>query len=89
MGNVLHVTFHYFIDTQAGVVCVECLLLHKRDKTKFCLLLLHRSVPQHGYFVPCGVYRDTPMYGSGPTIDHTGIMCKDILCSMAECFPSK
>ena len=31
MGNVLHVIFRYFIDTQAGVVRVERLLLHKGD----------------------------------------------------------
>ena len=31
MGDVLHVIFRYFIDTQAGVVRVECLLLHKGD----------------------------------------------------------
>ena len=31
MGNVLHVIFRYFIDTQAGVVRVECVLLHKGD----------------------------------------------------------
>ena len=29
MGNVLHVIFRYFIDTQARVVRVERLLLHK------------------------------------------------------------
>ena len=31
VGNVLHVIFCYFIDTQAGVVRVEHLLLHKVD----------------------------------------------------------
>ena len=35
MGNVLHVIFCYFIDTQAGVVHVEHLLLQKGDVNVF------------------------------------------------------
>ena len=31
MGNILHVIFHYFIDTQAREVRVEHLLLHKGE----------------------------------------------------------
>ena len=40
MGNILPVIFHYFIDTQAGVVRVECLLLQVTG-IMFYLLLSH------------------------------------------------
>ena len=67
MGNVLHVIFRYFIDTQAGVARVERLLLHKSDASNVLLTAIaYRSVPRYGYCVsctvPCGVYRDTPVH---------------------------
>ena len=67
MGNVLHVIFHYFIDTQAGVVRVERLLLHKGDMNNVLpTAITYRSVPRHGYCkwrtVTCGVYCDTPVH---------------------------
>ena len=67
MENVLHVVFRYFIDTQAGVVRVERLLLHKGDANSVLpTAIAYRSVPRYGYCVsctvPCGVYRDTPVH---------------------------
>ena len=63
MGNVRHVIFRYFIDTQAGVVCVVCLLLHKGDVNNVLpTAIACRSVQQYGYCVSCGVYRDIPMH---------------------------
>ena len=43
MGNVLHVIFRYFINTQAGVVRVERVLLHKGDANN-CLPLSHTDI---------------------------------------------
>ena len=48
MGNVLHVIFRYFINTQAGVARGERLLLHKGGANNVCLPLSHIVV-----------YRDT------------------------------
>ena len=42
MGNVLYVIFRYFIDTQAGVVRVGRLLLHKGDANN--VLPVHRCI---------------------------------------------
>ena len=44
MGNVLHVIFRYFIDTQAGVVHVERLLLHKGDANNVLPTALIKSL---------------------------------------------
>ena len=53
MGNVLHVIFHYFIETQVGVVRVECLLIHKGDANNVLpTAIAYRSVPRYGYCVP-------------------------------------
>ena len=65
-GNVLHVIFRYFIDTQAGAVRDERLLLHKSDASNVLpTAIAYRSVPRYGYCVsctvPCIVYRDTPV----------------------------
>ena len=57
MGNVLYVRFRYFIDTQASVVRVERLLLHKGNANNVLSTPIdYRSVglPRYGY---CGVYR--------------------------------
>ena len=54
VGNVLHVIFRYVIDTQAGAVLVERLLLHKGDSNNI-LPIAYRSVPQYGYCVSCTV----------------------------------
>ena len=67
MGNVLHVIFRYFIDTQAGVIGIERLLLHKCDANNVLpTAIAYRCVPRYGYCVsctvPCGVYRDTQMH---------------------------
>ena len=67
MGNVLHVIFHYFIDTQAGVVRVERFLLHKGDDNNVLpAAIAYRSVLRYGYCVSCsvlcGVYHDTPVH---------------------------
>ena len=64
VGNVLHIIFRYFIDTQAGVVRVERLLLHKGDANNVLpTSIAYRNVPRYGNCVtctvPCGVYRDT------------------------------
>ena len=72
MGNVLHVIFRYFIDTQAGVVHIERLLLHKAKGDAVAdnvLTIAYRSVPRYGYCVPCGVYRDTPVCRFGPSLE--------------------
>ena len=54
MGNALHVIFHYFIVTHAGVVHVEYLLLHKGDVNNVLpTAITYRSVPQYGYCVSC------------------------------------
>ena len=67
MRNVLHVTVLYFIDTQAGVVRVERILLHNGDASNVLpTAIAYRSVQRYGYgvscTVPCGVYRDTPVH---------------------------
>ena len=64
VGNVLHVISCYFIDTQAGVVHIERLLLHYGD-TNIVLstAIAYRSVQRYGYCVSCtvpfGVYHVT------------------------------
>ena len=70
MGNVLHVIFRYFIDTQAGVVLVEHLLLHKGDANNVLpTAIAYCCIRDTGivYRVPWGVYRDKPVYRSCPT----------------------
>ena len=67
VGNVLHVIFRYCIDTQAGVVRVERLLLHKGDVNNVLpTAIAYRSVPRYGYCVscsvPCSVYCETPVH---------------------------
>ena len=67
MGNVLHVIFCYFIDTQASVVRIERLVLHKGDANNvLSTAIAYRSVPRYGYCVsctmPCGLYHDTPVH---------------------------
>ena len=67
MGNVLLVIFLYFIETQVGVVRIECLLLHKGEANNVSpTAIAYRSVPRYEYFVsftvPCGVYHDTPVH---------------------------
>ena len=47
MGNV-HVIFRYFIDTQAGVVRVEHLLLHKGDIDR---ATLHKLNSPMSYYI--------------------------------------
>ena len=59
MGNVLRDIF-YFIDTQAGVVHVERLLVHKGDANNVLpTAIIYHSVPRYGYCVsytiPCSV----------------------------------
>ena len=50
MGNVLRVIFRYFIDTQAGGVRVERLLLHKGDASNVLpTAIAHRSVPRYDF----------------------------------------
>ena len=65
MGNVPHVIFRYFMDTQAGVVRVERLLLLKGEANNVLpTATAYRSVPRYGYCVsctvPCSVYRVLP-----------------------------
>ena len=85
MGNVglLHAIFHYFIDTQAGVVRVERLLLHKGDANNVLLTAIaYRSVPRYGYCVsctvPCGVCRGTPVHRCIVTALQTSLSCLTI-----------
>ena len=67
MGNVPHVIFRYFIDTQTGVVSIKHLLLHKGD-TNNVLPIACCSVPRYRYCVSCGVYHGAPVCHSGPTV---------------------
>ena len=67
MGNVLHVIFHCFIDTQTGVVRVERLSLHKGDVNNVLpTAIAYHIVPRYRYCVSCavicGVYHDTPVH---------------------------
>ena len=57
MGNVLHVIFRYFIDTQASVVRIERVLLHKGDVNNVCLQLSHIVVYCDTDIVYCVPYR--------------------------------
>ena len=60
VGNILHVMFRYFIDTQAGVVLVERSLLHKNEANNVLHVILYGNT-DIVYRVP---YRD--VYRSGP-----------------------
>ena len=77
MGNVLHVIFRYFIDTQAGVVHVERLLFHKVDANNVLpTAIAYCSVPRYRYCVSCTVpcvsrYTGEPVYRSGPNKNTT------------------
>ena len=65
MGNVLHVIFRYFINTQAGVVRVEHLLLHKGDANNVLpTIIAYGSVLQYRYCV--SRYTNAPVYRSDP-----------------------
>ena len=64
VGNVQHIIFRYFIETPAGVVRVERLLLHKGDANNVLSTTIAYRI---GYRESDIVYRNTLVYRSGPS----------------------